>query len=172
MIDLKWEVPVTEEVAVDAETLAAIDRGIKDAGEGRTVSLDEAEQLIPQWIAKFESQKLCLADFEQILAYSWLEFPGNTERFGNAILNHIGILKNFPYIGAPVSGRPGVRYLVHTPHTYLLPCARACKRCGSSAPMARKEGFGSLAARFTFIIRLCDCSSSHWPPSLLQLPIP
>jgi predicted transcriptional regulator len=49
---------VTDEVEVDAGTLAAIDRGIKDADEGRTDSLDEAEKLIPQWIAKFESQKL------------------------------------------------------------------------------------------------------------------
>lgn len=44
-------------VAVDAETLAAIDRGIKDVDEGRTVSLDEVRKLIPQWISKFESQK-------------------------------------------------------------------------------------------------------------------
>ena len=57
MVDLKWHIPVTEEVAVDADALAAIDRGIKDAGEGRTVSLDEARKLIPQWISKFESQK-------------------------------------------------------------------------------------------------------------------
>jgi predicted transcriptional regulator len=57
MVDLNWHVPVTEEVAVDAETLAAIDRGIKDADEGRTVSLEEAFELIPQWISKFESQK-------------------------------------------------------------------------------------------------------------------
>ena len=57
MVDLNWHVPVTEEVAVDAETLAAIDRGIKDADEGRTVSLDEAFELIPQWISKFESQR-------------------------------------------------------------------------------------------------------------------
>ena len=57
MVDLNWHVPVTEEVAVDAETLAAIDRGIKDADEGRTVSLEEAFELIPQWISKFDSQK-------------------------------------------------------------------------------------------------------------------
>jgi predicted transcriptional regulator len=42
--------------AVDAEALAAIDRGIKDADEGRTVSLEEVRKLIPQWIAKFDSQ--------------------------------------------------------------------------------------------------------------------
>ncbi len=48
MVDLKWDIPTTEEVAVDAETLAAIDRGIKDADEGRTVSLNEASA--PRWL--------------------------------------------------------------------------------------------------------------------------
>ena len=57
MVDLRWDIPTTKEVAVDAETLAAIDRGIKDADEGRTVSLDEVFKLIPQWISKFDSQK-------------------------------------------------------------------------------------------------------------------
>jgi len=46
---------ITEEE--DEETLAAIDRGIKDADEGRTVSLDEARKMIPKWISKFESRK-------------------------------------------------------------------------------------------------------------------
>jgi predicted transcriptional regulator len=41
----------------DQETLAAIDRGIKDADEGRTVPLDEVRQMIPEWIPKFESRK-------------------------------------------------------------------------------------------------------------------
>jgi predicted transcriptional regulator len=56
MADLKLEVPTTEPVAVDEETKAAIDRGILDADAGRTVSLEEARQLIPKWISKFESQ--------------------------------------------------------------------------------------------------------------------
>jgi predicted transcriptional regulator len=47
---------VTEEVEVDAATLAAIDRGIKAADEGRTVSLEAARKMIPEWISKFESQ--------------------------------------------------------------------------------------------------------------------
>jgi predicted transcriptional regulator len=55
--DLKLEVPVTEEVEVDAKTLAAIDRGTADADAGRVVSLEEARKLVPQWISKFESQK-------------------------------------------------------------------------------------------------------------------
>ena len=57
MVDLKLEVPVTEEVELDTNTLAAIDRGIKDAEEGRTVPIDEVRKMIPQWISKFESQK-------------------------------------------------------------------------------------------------------------------
>jgi hypothetical protein len=57
MVDLKLQVPATDKVEVDAETLAAIDRGIKDTGEGRTISIDEARRLIPKWISKFESQK-------------------------------------------------------------------------------------------------------------------
>jgi len=57
MADLKLEIPVTEEVEVDETTLAAIDRGIKDADEGWTVSIDEARKMIPLWISKFESQE-------------------------------------------------------------------------------------------------------------------
>jgi predicted transcriptional regulator len=57
MVDLKLQVPVTDKVEVDAATLAAIDQGIKDAEEGRTVSIDEARKMIPKWISKFESHK-------------------------------------------------------------------------------------------------------------------
>ena len=57
MTDLKLEVPVIEEVSVDANTLAAIDRGIADADAGRAVPLEEVRKLIPQWISKFESPK-------------------------------------------------------------------------------------------------------------------
>jgi predicted transcriptional regulator len=55
--DLKLEIPVTEEGEVDETTLAAIDRGIKDADEGRTVSIDEIRRTGSQWISKFEAQK-------------------------------------------------------------------------------------------------------------------
>ena len=57
VVDLRWDIPETKQVAVDVETLAAIDRGIKDADEGRTVSLEEVFEIIPQWISKFDSQK-------------------------------------------------------------------------------------------------------------------
>lgn len=57
MLDLKLHVPVTDEVEVSSETLAAIDRGIADADKGRTVPVEEVRKLIPEWISKFESQK-------------------------------------------------------------------------------------------------------------------
>ena len=57
MTDLKLEVPVVEEVSVDAKTMAAIDRGIADADAGRAVPLEEVRKLVPQWISKFESPK-------------------------------------------------------------------------------------------------------------------
>ena len=56
MVDLKLELPVTEAVEVDSETLAAINRGIQAADKGITVSLDEARRMIPEWISKFKSQ--------------------------------------------------------------------------------------------------------------------
>jgi predicted transcriptional regulator len=56
MVDLKLQVPVTDKVEVDSATLAAIDRGIEDADEGRTVPIDEVRKMIPKWISKFESQ--------------------------------------------------------------------------------------------------------------------
>jgi len=56
-----------------------------------------------------------LADFEEIFEYSWTNLPGSAERFGNAILNHVNLLKSFPFIGSPVAGYEGVRQLVHTP---------------------------------------------------------
>jgi predicted transcriptional regulator len=45
----------TDEVTVDAEILAAIDRGILAADEGRLVSSEEVRKLIPQWISKFST---------------------------------------------------------------------------------------------------------------------
>jgi plasmid stabilization system protein ParE len=42
-----------------------------------------------------------LADFEGILVYSWDNFPNTAERFGDAILNHVDLLRSFPYIGSP-----------------------------------------------------------------------
>jgi predicted transcriptional regulator len=57
MVDLKLEVPVADKVEVGEETLAAVDRGIKDADEGRTISIDEVRKMIPKWISNFESRR-------------------------------------------------------------------------------------------------------------------
>jgi predicted transcriptional regulator len=54
-IDFNEPAPLTDEE--DDATLAAIDRGIKDADEGRTVALEEVRKMIPEWISKFESRK-------------------------------------------------------------------------------------------------------------------
>lgn len=56
-----------------------------------------------------------LADFQRVLDYSWEHFPATAESFGNAILNHIELLKGFPYIGSPVAENRHVRQLLHTP---------------------------------------------------------
>jgi predicted transcriptional regulator len=53
-LDLTQPIPLVEEE--DEETLAAIDRGIEAADEGRTVALDDARKMIPGWVSKFESQ--------------------------------------------------------------------------------------------------------------------
>jgi hypothetical protein len=53
-LTLKLQTPAADEVEVDAETLSAIDRGIKDADEGRTVSVDDARKMISRWICKFD----------------------------------------------------------------------------------------------------------------------
>ena len=48
-------VPITEEE--DEATLAAIDRGIRSAEEGRVVSSEEARQRVEQWLTKSSTPK-------------------------------------------------------------------------------------------------------------------
>ena len=50
-----------EEVEVDEETLAAIDRGIKAADEGRVVPLEEVKRRMQEWHTKSSSQKTLLS---------------------------------------------------------------------------------------------------------------
>lgn len=46
----------TEEVEVDAETAAAIDRGLRDADGGRGVPAEEVRGLLSQWIARLSTE--------------------------------------------------------------------------------------------------------------------
>jgi predicted transcriptional regulator len=46
----------TDEIEVDENTLAAINRGIRAADEGRVVSSEEVRKLIPRWISKFSGE--------------------------------------------------------------------------------------------------------------------
>ena len=57
MVELKPDrmVSTEDEVEVDAETAAAIERGIRAADEGRVVSSEEVRKLIPRWLSKFST---------------------------------------------------------------------------------------------------------------------
>ena len=46
--ELEDPVPVLDDE--DAETLAAIDEGVRDAEAGRTVPSEEVRKLLPKWI--------------------------------------------------------------------------------------------------------------------------
>ena len=57
MKDLKWDVPSTDEIEVDDETLAELERRSNNARTGRSYSIEEVRRMIPEWISKYESQK-------------------------------------------------------------------------------------------------------------------
>jgi hypothetical protein len=63
MVDLKLQIPATDKIDVDAEPLAAIDRGIKDADEGRSISIAEAHKIIPKWIQN-SNHRSCASEFK------------------------------------------------------------------------------------------------------------
>ncbi len=56
-----------------------------------------------------------LADLEDILDYIRRDSETAAENFGAAILDHIELLREFPHIGTPVSQRPNLRKILHSP---------------------------------------------------------
>lgn len=56
-----------------------------------------------------------LSDLEVILDYIGADHATAAQRFGHALLNHVELLQNHPRIGIPVSGRPEVRKILHSP---------------------------------------------------------
>jgi plasmid stabilization system protein ParE len=55
-----------------------------------------------------------IEDFEEILDYSWTNFPGTAEGFGNTLLNYVDLLRRFPRLGSRIRNRD-IRLLVHFP---------------------------------------------------------
>jgi hypothetical protein len=58
-----------------------------------------------------------LKDLAEILAWSWGNHPGNTERFVSGLLRHVEMLRNFPRLGRPIRGFESVQNL------HILHCA-------------------------------------------------
>lgn len=48
-------VSTEEEIEVDAETRAAIDRGLRDAEEDRGVPAEKVRELLSEWISKLSA---------------------------------------------------------------------------------------------------------------------
>jgi predicted transcriptional regulator len=48
--DIDWSEAVSMTEEADEETLAAIDRGIKDADEGRLFTVEEARERLSRWL--------------------------------------------------------------------------------------------------------------------------
>ncbi|MBZ5725409.1 MAG: type II toxin-antitoxin system RelE/ParE family toxin [Acidobacteriia bacterium] len=56
---------------------------------------------------------------QAIIAWSWARHPGTTEQFAGSLLDHVDLLKDFPYLGARLKRYRGVRRFVHSPlHVY------------------------------------------------------
>lgn len=56
-----------------------------------------------------------LAELKTFMGWSWEKHPDASQQFADSLLTHIDLLKDFPYLGTPVRGYPGVRRLLHTP---------------------------------------------------------
>jgi plasmid stabilization system protein ParE len=56
-----------------------------------------------------------LSELESLLDYIRADNPAAADRFGDALLNHVELLREFPRLGAPVPERPGLRKLIHSP---------------------------------------------------------
>ncbi|HEY5041050.1 MAG TPA: type II toxin-antitoxin system RelE/ParE family toxin [Verrucomicrobiae bacterium] len=57
-----------------------------------------------------------VADLEAAVRFIAVENPQAATRFGNALIDRVAILENFPLLGPPYSKRPGVRKLISRPY--------------------------------------------------------
>ena len=57
-----------------------------------------------------------IADLESAVRFIAKDNPDDDVRVGNALIDRVSILENFPLIGSPYPKRPGVRKLVSRPY--------------------------------------------------------
>ena len=57
-----------------------------------------------------------IADLESAVRFIAKENPDAALRVGNALIDRVAILENFPLLGSPYPKRPGVRKLVSRPY--------------------------------------------------------
>ena len=57
-----------------------------------------------------------IADLESAVRFIAAENPDAAVRLGNALIDRVAILENFPLLGPPYAKRPGVRKLVSRPY--------------------------------------------------------
>lgn len=57
-----------------------------------------------------------IADLESAVRFIAKDNPDAAVRVGNALIDRVSILENFPLVGSPYPKRPGVRKLVSRPY--------------------------------------------------------
>ena len=57
-----------------------------------------------------------IADLESAVRFIAKENPDAAVRFGNALIDRVAILENFPLLGSLYAKRPGVRKLISRPY--------------------------------------------------------
>lgn len=57
-----------------------------------------------------------IADLESAVRFIAKDNPESALRVGNALIDRVSILENFPLVGSPYSKRPGVRKLISRPY--------------------------------------------------------
>ncbi len=57
-----------------------------------------------------------IADLEAAVRFIAQENPEAAVRVGNALIDRVAMLENFPLLGSPYAKRPGVRKLVSRPY--------------------------------------------------------
>ena len=57
-----------------------------------------------------------VADLKEAVRHIAKDDPTTAVRIGNALIDRVEILKNFPLLGSPYVKRPGVRKLVSRPY--------------------------------------------------------